>query len=62
MKNSINPSYIETGMKTVKQDKLTHGLGLKIVQAVVDKYHGSMKIETMEDTFFLRLMLSENVR
>lgn len=62
MKNSINPSYIETGMKTVKQDKLTHGLGLKIVQAVVDKYHGSMKIETMEDTFFLQLMLSENVR
>lgn len=53
----ISNSYIgaikrENGyLITTKSDKANHGYGLKSVKEVVEKYNGSLEIETGENTF-----------
>lgn len=46
---------IETNIKTTKQDIAHHGYGLKSLDYVVKKYLGQMKIEQVEDIFFLTI-------
>lgn len=38
-------------LKTTKQDKANHGIGMKGIQYVVEKYHGDMSI-SLEDSMF----------
>lgn len=40
-----------------KEDKHLHGIGMKSIQAAVEKYHGSMKVSVKENKFKLMLML-----
>ena len=40
-----------------KEDKYLHGVGMKSIQAAIEKYHGSMKVAVKENKFKLMLML-----
>lgn len=40
-----------------KEDRYLHGIGMKSIQAAVEKYHGSMKVSAKENKFKLMLML-----
>ena len=40
-----------------KEDKHLHGVGMKSIQAAIEKYHGSMKVAVKENKFKLMLML-----
>lgn len=42
---------------TLKSDKLNHGLGLKSIKAIVEKYHGSMTFDTKNQWFELRILI-----
>jgi len=42
---------------TSKPDKANHGLGLKSIQEIVKRYHGSMEIQTENNVFNLFLYL-----
>lgn len=39
--------------KTTKQDKKNHGLGLRSIREIVERYHGTMEIRTGERQFEL---------
>ncbi len=45
--------------QTSKKDKENHGYGLKSIQKTVEKYKGSMSIQTKEHWFELRILLPE---
>lgn len=59
----ISNSYIgamkrENGyLITTKSDKANHGYGLKSVREVVEKYNGSLEIETGENTFTITAVM-----
>ena len=36
-----------------------HGIGLDSVRKVADKYHGSVVIETEENTFIIKIILCD---
>lgn len=42
---------------TSKTDKLNHGFGLKSIQKIVDRYHGSLELKTENSTFNLFLYI-----
>lgn len=42
---------------TTKEKGKGHGIGLKIVEQVVKKYHGEMKIEDKEGMFAVKVCL-----
>lgn len=44
-------------LKTTKEDKKNHGLGLKQMQAVIQKYRGVIETSRDEDTFILFFLL-----
>jgi signal transduction histidine kinase len=43
---------------TTKRDKSIHGIGLRVVKNIVDKYNGHIKFEQEGDMFIASLMLS----
>lgn len=47
-----NGSYI-----TTKRDKKNHGIGLKSVKRIIDKYRGEMVIQEQEGSFLVKIML-----
>lgn len=49
----------KTGLlpSTSKADKLNHGFGLKSIQKIVDRYHGSLELKTENGTFNLFLYI-----
>ncbi|MBQ6539517.1 MAG: GHKL domain-containing protein [Oscillospiraceae bacterium] len=44
-------------LSTTKKDKTVHGIGLRVVKNIVDKYNGHLKFEQQEGTFITSLML-----
>lgn len=42
---------------TTKEDKENHGIGLKDVKEIVKKYYGTIAIETLDDTFSVKVFL-----
>ncbi len=51
---TINPTNIETNitdinkLKTTKDDKTSHGFGLKILKEIADKYNGELTVEIID--------------
>lgn len=44
---------------STKKDYQNHGIGLKSVEKIADKYHGSVVIETENDLFTIKIILCE---
>lgn len=44
---------------TCKEMPENHGIGLDSVRKVADKYHGSVVIETEENTFIIKIILCD---
>lgn len=51
----ISEGAFQSGVlpKTTKQDKKNHGLGLRSIREIVERYHGNMEIRTEEEQFEL---------
>lgn len=47
----------EGGISTTKEDRNNHGLGIKLIKKVVDKYHGMFEINTSNDYFAVKIFL-----
>ena len=47
-------------LKTTKNDKDNHGLGLKIIHSIVDKYNGIFKASMENGYFVVHIMLELN--
>ena len=49
---------VEKGkLKTRKEKQEIHGIGLKSVQGIVDKYHGELKITYKEEMFSVKILM-----
>jgi len=59
MKNSCsdNLQKLDNGYATTKKDKRNHGLGLKNVKRIVDKYHGELEMCEQDGYFFTNVVL-----
>lgn len=59
VKNHIQNSVLESNpdLKSSKNDPIYHGLGLKSVRSIVEKYDGIMRITEEDDMFVAGLML-----
>ena len=47
----------EKTLQTTKEDEWIHGIGLRNMQSVVERYLGTMNYEIRDDRFFLTIML-----
>ena len=53
-----NYVIVEKGkLKTRKENREFHGIGLQSVQNIVDKYHGDLKITYKEEMFSVRVLM-----
>ena len=50
-------SYVNGNLTTTKESKTLHGFGLKGIRNIVDKYHGSVSINTDNNWFNLTLLI-----
>ena len=41
---------------TTKEDRLSHGFGIRSIQMLVEKYNGTMNVKTKEDMFILDIL------
>jgi hypothetical protein len=59
VKNSISKSIISSNPNfiTTKQNKEIHGIGLKSMKSIAEKYSGSFKISEQEEKFFITEVL-----
>lgn len=61
IENSFLPERIRKdkygNFLTTKKDSESHGIGLKSVKRMVEKYHGDMSINIKETHFCVKLML-----
>jgi sensor histidine kinase regulating citrate/malate metabolism len=58
--NTLNPKEIKykaNQLQTTKKDTLYHGVGLKNIQIVVDKYEGDKNITITDDEFKIKITL-----
>ena len=57
--NSKDPglSPKKDGMKTTKEDRASHGLGMGIIQSIVSRYSGSITMNDHGDSFETKAML-----
>ena len=57
--NSKDPglSPKKDGMKTTKEDRASHGLGMGIIQSIVSRYSGSITMDDHGDSFETKAML-----
>lgn len=52
------PSFENTGiLATAKKDKLRHGFGMKSIQRVVDRYHGTMDLQYIEEDLLFQVTI-----
>lgn len=49
----------ENILQTTKEDDWMHGIGLKNMKSVVERYYGTMSHEIRDDVFYLTIMLQE---
>lgn len=49
----------ENTLHTTKDDDFLHGIGLKNMQSVTNRYYGTMSYEVRGDVFYLTIMLQE---
>ncbi len=56
----VNPDIL--GKSTIKEDKNSHGYGLRNVQAAVEKYGGKLQYEIGNGLFLVRIWFSEVVK
>ena len=61
VENSCNGEAViysqDRGLKTTKEDEWLHGIGLKNMRSVVDRYYGTMSYEVRDNVFYLTVML-----
>ena len=59
VKNSISESIISSNPNfvTTKQNKEIHGMGLKSIRSIAEKYSGSFKISEQDGIFFIAEVL-----
>lgn len=60
VENSFDGKIIKNkngNLLTVKNNKVDHGLGLNSIQNAVNRYHGFIKINYMENIFILEILL-----
>ena len=50
------------GKSTTKEDKESHGFGIRNIKSVVEKYNGNIEFETTEDMFRVKILFSEVVK
>ena len=55
---NINLKGNNTLLETTKSNKQSHGLGLKIVNSVAEKYNGSLVIKSENNIFTVTVLLS----
>ncbi len=64
MKNNYNqpPKTLGTTIKTIKSDAENHGMGIKNIRSTVEKYHGNLTWEVMQEEkiFILKMMMWVN--
>lgn len=53
---ALNYSY-DGELRTSKEDDWMHGIGLKNMKRVVDKYYGTMSYEVKDNVFYMTVML-----
>lgn len=55
----INPDFIKSSSipQTSKSDKVNHGFGLKGIKEIVERYHGSLELKTVNGIFDLFLYI-----
>lgn len=51
----------ENSMKTTKDNKILHGIGLSNVKQIVNKYHGSIDISSVKDYFTMTITLYNGI-
>ena len=50
-------SSIENHFATTKEDKENHGLGMKIVRSMVERYDGVLQVEEKDHMFSVTVMV-----
>lgn len=56
LENSYDGSKVQEGV-TSKEDKDSHGFGLRSIRFIVEKYHGGMEIHAKDNVFHLDILL-----
>jgi signal transduction histidine kinase len=54
--NNISPKHYSV-MNTTKKDKTLHGFGMKIINSLVEKYSGSLNINSENNSFTVTILL-----
>ena len=44
-------------MKTTKEDKIYHGIGLKSIKSIVEKYNGNYLLEKIDNKVISSIMI-----
>ena len=57
IKNRFEKELINADLATVKPDKEKHGMGIKQVEKIIEKYDGSLATEIQEDIFATNVIL-----
>ena len=62
-KNAIEESVLKTNpdLKTTKKDTLYHGIGLKVIEEVAEKYSGFVDYSEIGDMFCVQVILSQKM-
>lgn len=56
--SNSSSSILDPGLKSNKQNKLSHGLGLKSIKSVVNRYSGSIYVQQISETFIIEINLN----
>ena len=46
-------------LRTTKRDAINHGLGLKSIKLIAEKYNGSVSIDTSDNVFSLSILFEQ---
>ncbi|MDF2473294.1 MAG: hk02 [Anaerocolumna sp.] len=60
IKNSMPGNGLNRILQTTKTDKLNHGLGLRSVKGIIEKYYGTLEVIPENFTFDVRILINED--